>query len=224
MATSICQPLSRFIERLLRRSELTRKERNAILDLKGRTLQFQANRTIVAQGREVDHVCLIANGLAARYDQVRCGLRQSVALYLPGEMCDLHSAPSPVTGWGIQALTTTTIFHIAHADLRDLASAYPAIATAFWRDTVADASVLAKWLVNLGRKDSRSRAAHLLCELGIRMEAAGIGTRTSFPLQLTQDHLADFLGLTPVHTNRVLRGLREEGLAEMKHRHVRILD
>lgn len=224
MATSNYTPLSRFLDRLLRRSRLGEVEQEAILNLRSHAFQVDAHRSIVSPGEEVSYACLVADGIAARYDQMRDGRRQFTAIHVPGDMCDLHSVVAPVAGWGIEALSTTTVLHIPHSDLRALTTSYPAIALAFWRDTTADASLLAKWVANLGRKSALARMAHLLCELGVRMEQAGLGTRTQYPLQVTQEQLADALGLTPVHVNRTLQTLRAGGLVRMQQRIVYVAD
>jgi CRP-like cAMP-binding protein len=67
-------------------------------------------------------------------------------------------------------------------------------------------------LVNLGRRSAEERMGHLLLELGARLKLVGMGNETGFDCPLTQYHLADALGLSAVHVNRVLRNLREEGL------------
>jgi CRP-like cAMP-binding protein len=116
------------------------------------------------------------------------------------------------------------VLHIPHAELLAISLRYPAIALAFWRDTVADAAVLAKWVSNLGRKDAREAMAHLLCEIGMRMERAGLGTGELFNLQATQEQLAEAPGISPVHTNRTLQALRVEGLVTFCARTMQILD
>ena len=157
MTTSNHTPLRRFLDRLLRRSSLFEAEQRGILNLPSHASQVAAHRDIVSPGQRVDHACLVVDGLAARFDQMRDGQRQITALHIPGDMCDLQSVVAPTAAWGIAALTTTTVLHIPHRDLRALATSHPAIALAFWRDTTADASVLAKWLGNLGRRDARAR-------------------------------------------------------------------
>lgn len=204
-------PLARFLARILRHSRLTSEEQQAILGLRSHAAQFAARRDIVTPGQLVDHACLIVKGLAARFDLMRDGRRQVTALHIPGDMCDLHSVVQPRTAWSITSMTATTVLHVPHVDLRQIAIHYPAIAMAFWRDTAADAAVLAKWVGNLGRKDAQARLAHLFCEIGYRMELIGMGSRQCFNLPLTQEQLADVTGLTAVHVNRTLQALRESG-------------
>ena len=214
--------LERFTARLLSRSSLSDDEQAAILNLRGRAVQVANHRDIIVPGETTSSACLVVDGLVARFDQMADGSRQLTSLYIAGDMCDLHSVVSPTAGWGFQAVTNTTVMRILHSDLHELAVRHPAIAFAFWRDAVVDASVLAKWVGNVGRRDARSRLAHLFCELGLRMEAAGLGSRTDFPLPMTQTYLADALGLTPVHVNRMLQTLRHDGLVSTENRRVRV--
>lgn len=216
--------LEHFLARLLRRSQLDPEERDAILSLSGQTHQFHANADIVSPGQTVSHSCLIAHGLAARYDQMADGQRQLNAFHIEGDMCDLHSVVCPTAAWGITALTTTTVFQVAHAELRPLVARYPRVALAFWREGTADASILAKWVGNLGRRGARARLAHLLCEMGLRMEASALGTRNQFWFDVTQTNLADATGLTPVHVNRTLQALRREGLIRTDSRMIYVDD
>ena len=204
--------LSRFLSRLLRRSILNLEEREAILGLTSHAKQIRPNFDIVSPGETVDHSCLIAHGLAARYDQMADGQRQLNAFHIEGDMCDLHSVVCPTAAWGIMAMTATTVLLVPHEQLRKLVATYPAIALALWRDGTADASILAKWVGNLGRRDARARVAHLFCEMGVRMEMAGLATRNHFWFDVTQTNLADAVGLTAVHVNRMMQGLRSEGL------------
>ena len=204
--------LERFLDRLMLRSLLSQEEREAILALEGREVFTAAHCDIVRPGQTVDFACLVIDGLAGRFDQLANGHRQITALHIPGDMCDLHSVAVPHAGWGIEALTGTNTLRVAHEALRELTIKFPAIAYAFWRDTIADASILAKWISALGRRSAKARMAHLICEMGIRIEQANLGTRNLFRLPATQAQLADVLGVTTVHLNRTFQTLRRDGL------------
>ena len=216
--------LSRFLSRLLRRSTLTRQEQNAILGLSGLADEYRGNYDIISPGETVDHCCLVAHGIAARYDQMADGKRQITAFHIEGDMCDLHSLACPTAAWGIIAMSRASVLKVPHVQLRRLIADYPAIALAFWRDSIADASILAKWVGNLGRRGAQARVAHLLCEMGLRMEMAGLGSREHFWLDVTQGNLADALGLTSVHINRTLQSLRATGLVRTQGRTIYVDD
>lgn len=213
--------LDLFLRRVTLRTELSEKERAAILALPYREETIAAGRDIVRPGEHSDHACLVHTGLISRFDTLLDGRRQTVALYIPGDMCDLHSVPVPRTGWGMEALTVSKVAFVPHEALRSLAHDLN-LALAFWRDTAVDASILAKWVANLGRR-SAPCLAHLFCELGIKMEQSGIGTRTDFPLPMTQAQLAEVVGLTSVHLNRTLKALAEKGVT-FTRKTVRIAD
>jgi CRP-like cAMP-binding protein len=108
--------------------------------------------------------------------------------------------------------------------LLQVMSARPAVRQAIWLDSLLDASVFREWVVNVGRRDAKQRIAHLLCELALRMEAAGLGQKPLFDFPLTQEHIADATGLTAVHTNRTLQALRKSGLISLAASKLTILD
>ena len=213
-----------FLERLLTRSVLTAEERCAVLDLPTRADQVSANRDFVHLDQTLQHSCIVVKGLVGRFGQTSQGARQITALHIAGDAPDLHSVVQPKAGSALQALTTTTIVRVPHAALRAVAARYPAIAEAFWRDSVVDAAVLSQWVVNVGRRDARTRMAHLLCEMASRFKARLTDNRASFPFPITQVHLADATGLTPVHVNRTLKCLKELGLMTMNRQWVQISD
>jgi CRP-like cAMP-binding protein len=216
--------LKMFVERLSQRSPLTGGEVEALLGMQGYVSMARANIDIVSLGEVTTHAILVLDGLAGRFGQVIDGRRQITALYVAGDMCDLHSVVTPSAGWAVQALSPTAILRVPHAQLLEVARAYPNVAEAFWRDCSVDASVLSQWVVNVGRRDARSRLAHLICEMATRMENARLGTRQEFRLLATQAQLSDALGMTAVHVNRTLRSLRKTGLVETTGHQMRILD
>lgn len=216
--------LEKYLRRLVIRSDLTDDECREISALPAEFAEIGPQRDMVSPGQVMTYACLMVDGLAARFDQLANGQRQFTALHIAGDMCDLHSVPAPVTGWGIQTLTRTRYLKVPHQALRDLISNRPTIALAFWRDTIVDASILSKWISALGRRSAEARLAHFLCEVAIRLEQSGSGTRTEFKLRATQIHIADFLGISTVHVSRSLQGLRSRGLVAVQDYTYRLPD
>jgi hypothetical protein len=95
---------------------------------------------------------------------------------------------------------------------------------AMWLDTLIDGAIYREWIANVGRRDARSRTAHILCEFALRQESAGLANRSKYDLPLTQEQIADAVGLTPVHVNRTLKALEASGLIERQRRSVTIAD
>ena len=215
--------LQPFVERLTRRSVLSAREQQAIMGLPVRAAQVETNEDFVRLGDQVYHSCFVLAGLVGRFDQSSEGARQITALHIPGDMPDLHSVVQPTATSALQALCTTTILRVPHEAIRIVAAKHPAIAEAFWRDTMVDSMILAQWIVNIGRRNATSRIAHLLCEMAYRFEAEPLDNQVVYDLRMTQTHLADATGLTPVHVNRCLGTLAKEGTTS-KWGKVRIRD
>jgi CRP-like cAMP-binding protein len=224
MSLSDPTPLQPFVDRLVSRSKLGAAEQQAILDLPAHPAQIQTNRDFVRLGEQVDHASFVVAGLVGRFGQNREGSRQITAVHIPADMVDLHSVVAPEACSALQALSVSTILRVPHRALRAAARRFPAIAEAFWRECVVDAAVLAEWVVNVGRRDARSRMAHLLCEIACRVRGGDGKGRDAIPFAATQAHLADMTGLTSVHVNRTLRALRDEHAVDIRGREIRILD
>jgi CRP-like cAMP-binding protein len=218
------QTLSLFLQRLLRRSDLTGEEQRAVLGLTGSSHRYRPHEDIVRPGERVESACLVAKGLVARYDQRLDGRRQITSFYIPGDMCDLHSVVAPKASWSITAVSEATVIRVSHRQLGKLCIDDAALGLAFWRDCTVDASIFAKWVGNIGRKSAKERITHLFCEMGLRMETAGLGTRHAFELRATQEQLGEATGLTAVHVNRTLQEIRAQGLLTFDRGHVEIGD
>ena len=89
---------------------------------------------------------------------------------------------------------------------------------------LVEAATARQWLASVGRRSCEERLAHLLCELLVRLAAAGRATDGGFELPLTQVDLADATGMTTVHVNRSLRSLRKRKLIDGKGRRIEVLD
>ena len=224
MTVSRRDALTLFLSRVAARSSLTDEERNAILSLPGEMAEIGSNRDLVGLGEVVNRTCLVVDGLMARFGQTRDGQRQISAFYIPGDMPDLHSFVVPRASWALTSLTKTVVLRVPHSAIGRLTERYPAIATAFWRDCTLDASSSAEWILNLGRRTARGRVAHLLCEMATRYEQIGRFENLRFSFPLTQVHMADALGLTPVHVNRMLAALRRARVVSLSGRKVEVLD
>jgi CRP-like cAMP-binding protein len=216
--------LQPFVDRLTSRSRLSETEQEAILGLPTDMLQVDVHRDFVRLDQTVDHVSVVVEGVVARFGQTAEGERQITGLYIAGDAPDLQSVVVPRDRSPLQALSTTTILRIPHAALRIVAARYPAIAEAFWRHCSVDAAIAAQWMLNLGRRHAKARISHLLCEMAVRNRANAGEGEVAYSFPLTQIHLGDATGLTPVHVNRTLKALAAESLVIVSERMVRILD
>jgi CRP-like cAMP-binding protein len=222
MAHSTRPNFQPFLDRLTSRSVLTAEEQQAVLNLPGHAEQVRSNYDFVPLGTRVDHACLIVAGIVGRFDQDGKGIRQITAMHVPGDMCDLHSVVQPTPTSALQALSVATILRVPHGAIRAAAARYPAVAEALWRDCMVDTAILSEWVVNVGRRDAKTRIAHLLCEMATRLHATEGANDFVFDLPVTQTQLAEATALTAVHVNRTLQSLRADGLVEWHQRIIRV--
>ena len=146
------------------------------------------------------------------------GKRQILSFHVPGDIPDLQSLHLHVSDHDLAALSPAVVGFIPHDALHVTVRKRPNLAAALWRDTLVDAAIFRDWIVNVSRRPASVRLAHLLAELARRLKAVGLMKGNSAHLPLTQTHLADALGLTSIHVNRVLQELRRDGVLEFKDR------
>ena len=206
--------LALCLRRLEQRSELTDQDRATVLSWPGIVTHYKSSRDVVRLGEQTRHSCLVMDGMVARFGQTSDGHRQLTALYIPGDMADLHSTVLPLVSSPLQSLISATLYRIPHDVIREAAASSPTLGQALWRDCTVDAQIASEWLLNIGRRGAVEKLAHLICELACRYRAAGLGEHR-FPLLLTQVHVGEALGLTGVHVNRMLRVLRDRELIAM---------
>ena len=199
------------------------EERQAIAGLCSDARDMEARRNIIREGDRPDHVHLMVEGWAARYKLRPDGGRQITAFLIPGDICDLHVTILGEMDHSIATLTRSKVAYIPRREM-DALTDRPKLAKAFWWATLVDEAVLRAWIVNIGRRDASEAIGHMICELYVRMRNVGLAADHSFELPLTQEEIADALGLTPVHVNRVLQRLRADGLITLKRGALEIHD
>ncbi|HEX9932375.1 MAG TPA: Crp/Fnr family transcriptional regulator [Allosphingosinicella sp.] len=204
-------------------ADLPREDREALNDLCADAREVGARRNIIREGDKPEHVHLVVEGWAARYKLLADGARQITAFLLPGDFCDLHVTILGEMDHSIATLTRARVAYIPRREMDELTER-PKLARAFWWATLVDEAVLRAWIVNVGRRDAFEAVGHLMCELYVRMDNIGLVTGDGFEMPLTQEEIADALGLTPVHVNRVLQRMRSEGLISLKRGALEILD
>jgi CRP-like cAMP-binding protein len=215
---------SALIRKLDRLAPLGEPDKQAITDLPFRSITVTAGTHLVRERDRVTDCCVLLSGYAFRYKVAANGNRQIVSFHMTGDVLDLQHLLLPRADHGVQTLTDATVAWVPVASLTALTEKHPTIGKALWRDTLIDASIFREWVLNVGQRDAKSRIAHMLCEFAVRREAAGLGTPERFELPMSQEHIADATGLTPVHVNRMLMALANEGIIERDKRDVKITD
>ncbi|WP_331043605.1 Crp/Fnr family transcriptional regulator [Sphingomonas sp.] len=212
------------IRKLQRLTRLDDADREAIAALSFTLGRGRASHYIVRERDQVSNCCILLSGYACRHKTTSDGGRQIVSFHLPGDILDVQHLLFPGADHNVQTITEATWAVVPSEALRKVSRDRPAIAEALWKDSLIDASVFREWVLNVGRRDAKSRVAHMLCEFAVRREAAGLGSPERFELPMSQEHIADATGLTPVHVNRMLHALSDDGIIARDKRRVDILD
>lgn len=204
--------LSTLIRKLERGTALPAADREVLESLSEGYTDFPAHHDLVHEGEIPKSVHVVLDGFACRYKSLPDGERQIVAWLLPGDFCDLHVIVTGEMDHSIATMTPTRVCHLPRDGIEKLTDGRPNLLHAFWWATLVDEAVLREWLVNIGRRPADKRIAHLFCELLTRMQAVGLAMNDVIDFPLTQSDLADTVGLSAVHVNRVIQQLREDGL------------
>jgi len=213
---------------MVRKLELWRPlgdaEQAAILALPHTIRELKAHQYVVWDGDKPQNACLLLTGFAFRHKIAGNGSRQILSIHMRGDLLDLQNSLLGKADHNVQMITDGTLALIPVQSVIDIAFQYPAIGMAMWYETLVEGSIFREWILNVGRRDAFTAIAHLLCEFALRAEVAGIGQSTSYDLPLTQEQLADAVGLTSVHVNRTLMRLEEEGHIRRERRNIQIDD
>ena len=206
--------LEPLVRKLAYWKDLDAEDRAAILALPHQVRTLEPSHYVVREFDRAEYSCVLLSGYAVRHKIVVGGHRQILSVHMKGEMVDLQNSFLGFADHSVQMLTSGQVAMIPREAIDDLAFARPNVGRAMWIDTLVDGSIFREWIANVGRRDARTRIAHILCEFALRLKVAGLGAQTDYEMPMTQEQLADATGLTSVHVNRTLKGLEAEGLIE----------
>lgn len=190
----------------------------ALSDAIAQAQPVRARRELMAEGNAIDHAKLIVSGWAARMRLLPDGRRQLLSFLLPGDLVGLCEQPAPLAVSTVVALTDVT------ACAAPPAAVSPTLAQAYATSRALDEGYLLAQIVRLGRYTAQERIGDLLLELLERLQLAGLASQGSFDLPLTQETLADALGLTSVHVNRMLQLARKQDSLHWKNSRLTLPD
>ncbi|WP_375391582.1 Crp/Fnr family transcriptional regulator [uncultured Sphingomonas sp.] len=206
---------NRFVEKLCRFVQLSPEEMAALEEATARPRPFGPHRDLIREGDRPGPVLVMLEGWALRYKVLPGGGRQIVAFLMPGDACDLHVNLLAEMDHSIQTITNAQVATIP-GEIMEKMMAQPGIARAMYISQLVDEGTLRAWIVSMGRRSSVERIAHLLLELYRRAADVGLAAGDTMALPLSQAVLADAVGMTSVHVNRMLQELRRSGAVTLQ--------
>ncbi len=202
-------PFARKLSAFVRLSD---SDLSVMSDLYRRRRRFAVGANMIHQGQTDQNAYVLASGWACSYKILPGGTRQIVGIQVPGDFLGLRSVLFRTSDHNVEPLTVVQASEVASQTLLAAFSQTPRLATAVLWAASRDEAMVVEHLVNIGRRTAIERMAHFLLELAARLRLVGMGDRTGYLCPLSQYVLADVLGLSAVHVNRVLRELREGGM------------
>jgi CRP-like cAMP-binding protein len=213
-----------FLLKLRKRDTVSAEEEMALRERMYDIDEIPARQTVMRRGEPLNRSVLLLEGLMCRYKDLRDGQRQITALHISGDFLDLHGFTLKRLDHDVMSLAPSRIAYVRHDALKDITERYPHLTRLLWFSTNLDAAMHREWELSLGRRVGAARAAQLFCEMYTRYQIIGRTDGPTFALPINQSELGECLGLTVVHTNRVLRELRERGLVDFARGQVTIRD
>ena len=186
-------------------------------------VRFRRHQHLVRGGEPVEAIFCIRDGWAARYTMIGAGRRQITSLYLPGDYCEPQWLIDPHSTEPVIALTAVRASRLpidSLVDFRAFGERARDLFTAIHRLLERQSA----WIVSLGRKSAVERICSVLSEIIARTSAAAGASASGIVMPLTQIELADVVGLTPIHVNRVLKELKQRQVVDTSNRVITVLD
>jgi CRP-like cAMP-binding protein len=200
----------------------TKQELEFVEGFKTGELTAEAGTTILSEGSHSDHLYTVLSGWGFRYKLLEGGQRQILNFILPGDLVGLQGALDQEMGHSVEALSHMLLCVFERSRLWELFRSYPGLAFDLTWLAAREERMLDEHLLSIGQRTAEQRAAYLILFLFSRADIRGMTNKTSVELPLTQRHLADALGLSLVHTNRVLNRLSRRNAIKWHNHTLRI--
>lgn len=204
--------------------DFTQQELRFVSAFKRGELVAEAGSTVLAEGTHSPHLYTVLSGWAFRFKTLQDGRRQILNYALPGDLIGLQGSMGGELEHSVEALTPLVLCVFQRDRLSDLYKGYPGLAYDVTWLAAREERMLDEHLLSLGRRTALERAAYLLAFLHNRARAVGLAADKVLHVPITQQHVADTLGLSIVHTNKTLRKLADQGLIAWLDRSCEILD
>lgn len=171
-----------------------------------------ADHHLVRAGEEYGPILVVNSGWAVRYRTLADGSRQIANFILPGDFIGLNATVMSVSDYDVASITPMSFARLRIDDIIAMMETHPRLCAAIFWCNAREESILFEHLTSLGRRSALERVAHLLVELLRRLQLIELAEGDSFVMPLTQQLIADSVGLTAIHVNRMMRALEQNGL------------
>ena len=213
-----------FVARLMQLVDLKAADLKGLDDIIDGELVIRKRRDLVADGYEYRKLCFVKDGYAVRYKLLRNGKRQILNVILPGDVVGLPGSFYERAVFSVTAISDLRMNVCSLDAYAQLCYRHPQYGLALTWIAVQEATTYAEHVIDVGRRTPVERLSHFLLELHARLAAVGRAEKTRFTLPFSQEVIADVLGLSVPHLNRMMQQLRSEKLIADRERVIEFLD
>jgi CRP-like cAMP-binding protein len=204
--------------------EFTAEELAFVKQFKSDELRVEPGVSFLREGARSDQLYTVLSGWAFRYKMLDDGRRQILNYALPADMVGLQGALMREMEHSVEALTPLTLCVFPRAKMWDLYSRIPSLAFDITWLAAREEQLIDEQLLSVGRRSALERTAYLLLHIYARAQEAGLVKDNAIQFPFTQQHLADTLGMSLVHTNKTLKRLLQSNAARWKDRVFEMVD
>ena len=187
-------------------------------ELKADELRVDPGVSFLREGASNDHLYTVLSGWAFRYKMLADGRRQILNYALPADLIGLQGSLMQEMEHSVEALTPLTLCVFPRAKMWDLYARFPSLAFDVTWLAAREEQLIDQNLVSVGRRSALERTAFLFLHLFVRAQESGLVKGNSVQFPFTQQHIADTLGMSLVHTNKTLKRLTATGAIRWKDR------
>ena len=213
-----------FVVRLLQHVALGAGDLQGLDAIIDGELSIRRRRDLIVDGYEYRKLCFVKDGYAVRYKLLRNGKRQILNVVLPGDIIGLPGSFYERAVYSVSAITDLTMNVCALDAYVQLCYERPQFGLALSWIAVQEATTYAEHIIDVGRRTPIERLSHFLLELHARLRAVDRAEEASFTLPFSQEVIADVLGLSVPHLNRMMQKLRSEKLIADSERRIEFTD
>ncbi|OHV08820.1 Crp/Fnr family transcriptional regulator [Kushneria phosphatilytica] len=186
--------------------------------------QLPAERTVWREGGAANELAVLSEGWACSYYTLEDGSRLILDIYLPGDVIGLREFATSEHMATVETITECTLCRFPHHHLTDVFAKSFKLTRTFFAIATTQQSILVERMINLGRRNASNRIAHFLCEMYTRLGRMNDNMNGNFRMPLSQEMLADIMGLSSVHVSRTFSQLHDDKLVERSRHNIRIPD
>lgn len=203
---------------------LSGAELKCLAGMQSKPVSVKRGKLLIDEGQTGQKAFVLQAGWGCSYKDLANGGRQIISFPIAGDCIGLRSVLLRTADHSVSALTDAVVSSMEGPHLLKCIAEFPRLGAAILWAASRDEAMVVEHLVNIGRRTALERTAHFFMELAERISLIGLATEAEFKCPLSQFVLADALGLTAIHVNRVLRQLREEVLLTVNKGSVKIHD